>query len=364
MSSTLTEEEKNAVKKLTEKFLNQHFYFCTIWPYLSIQKKDKILETISEGKGIIPYEIIVDMESFFITPDRDFWETIEFFSELKQSVVNGNNYEHSKYLYQTLKMRNLGDLNDFYYAQGVILLTEITESRFQAMQNTYGFNPRKCNSASSMSGCIEIEMSKIILALPTKLEHPEIFEQTVIGEFSSVNTRLAFNLQILLPNLEFKDDLVRNPMNKNFNYKIVYNLKMNNEKSKKRVIAKILKLDENNHYGNGMTKALPAGCIKDSDDISWKTFNNLLESVSFEDNIGHLYIVDFEFDFKNTTEREYAYNEIYPLIIEKQKIVDPCERSAFPLMEQFVMGEMLQKFTDLQSNLTQTFSKKAFYRCI
>ena len=232
------------------------------------------------------------------------------------------------------------------------------------MQNTYGFNPTKCNSGTSMSSCIEREMLKIILVLPTKLEHAEIFEQTVIGGFSSVNPRLAFDSQMLLPHLEFKDDLVRNPMNKNFNYKIVYNLKMNNEKSKKRVIAKILKLDENNHYGNGMTKALPAGCIKDSDDISWKTFNNLLESVSFEDNIGHLYIVDFEFDFKNTTEREYAYNEIYPLIIEKQKIVDPCERSAFPLMEQFVMGEMLQKFTDLQSNLTQTFSKKAFYRCI
>ena len=61
LSSTLTEEEKNAVKKLTENFLNQHYYLCTIWPYLSIQKKDKILEIISEGKEIIPYEIIVDM---------------------------------------------------------------------------------------------------------------------------------------------------------------------------------------------------------------------------------------------------------------------------------------------------------------
>ena len=188
---------------------------------MSIQKKDKILEILSEGKGIIPYEIIVDMEPFFITPDCDFWEKTKFFSELKQSVVNENDYEHSKYLYQTLKIRNLGDLNDLYYAQDVILLTEITESRFQAMQNTYGFNPRKCNSASSMSCCIEREMSKIILALPTKLEHAEIFEQTVIGKFSSVNTRLAFDLQNLLPNLEFKDDLVHNPMNKNFNYKII-----------------------------------------------------------------------------------------------------------------------------------------------
>ena len=68
-------------------------------------------------------------------------------------------------------MRNFGDLNDLYNTQDVILLTEITESWFHAMQNTYGFNPRKCNSASSMSGCIEREMSKIILALPTRYDH-------------------------------------------------------------------------------------------------------------------------------------------------------------------------------------------------
>ena len=96
---------------------------------------------------------------------------------------------------------------------------------------------------------------------------------------------------------------------------------MSNGKVKKRVITKILKLDENSQYGNGMTKPLPTGCIKDSDDISWKTFNFLLESVSFEDAIGHLYIVDIEFDFKNATEREFAYNEIYLPIIEKQRVM-------------------------------------------
>ena len=128
-------------------------------------------------------------------------------------------------------------------------------------------------------------------------------------------------------------------MNKDFNYKVVYNLKINNEKTKKRVITKILKLDENNQYGHGMTKPLPTGCIKDNDDISWETFNILLEIVNFDDKIGHLYIVDIEFDFKNATEREFAYNEIYSPIIEKQKIIDPCERSVFQLLEQFVRGE-------------------------
>ena len=76
-------------------------------------------------------------------------------------------------------------------------------------------------------------MSKIILALPTKYEHVEIFEETVIGGFSCVNTRLVFDSQMLLPNLE------NNPMNKDYNYKVVYSLEMNNEKVKKRVITKI-----------------------------------------------------------------------------------------------------------------------------
>ena len=110
------------------------------------------------------------MESFFIKPDNEFWEKRKFFSEIKLSAVDDESYENSKYLYRLLKMRNLSDLNDLYNTQDVILLTEIIESQFQAMQNTYGFNPRKCNSASSMSGCIEREMSKVILTLPAKYE--------------------------------------------------------------------------------------------------------------------------------------------------------------------------------------------------
>ena len=278
------------------------------------------MEIVWEGKGIIPYELITGMDSFLLTPEKDFWEKTEFFSDLKQSAVNYDDYENSKYLYHTLKMRNLGGMSDLYNAQDVILLCEIIESRFQMMNDKYGFNPRKCNSASSMSGCIEREMSRVILVFPTKLEHVEIFEQTVTGGFSSVNTRLAFDTQILLPNLDDKTDLENNPLNKDFNYKVVYNLKLDGKKvEKKRVITKILKLGENNQYGHGMTKPLLTGCIKDDSDILWAAFNILLEKVNSEDKIGHLFAVDIVFDSKNATEKELAYNEIYPPIIERQK---------------------------------------------
>ena len=70
LASTLYDEEITTVKKLTERFFHERYYFSTVWPYLNSKKKEGILEIVSEGKGVIPYEIIVDMEPFFIKPWR------------------------------------------------------------------------------------------------------------------------------------------------------------------------------------------------------------------------------------------------------------------------------------------------------
>ena len=67
-----------------------------------------------EGKGIISYELIIGMDSFFLMPVKNICEKTEFFSDLKQSAVNDVDYENSKYFYQSLKIRNLGDMNDLY----------------------------------------------------------------------------------------------------------------------------------------------------------------------------------------------------------------------------------------------------------
>ena len=50
LASTLYDEEKISVKKLTEQFFNQHDYFCKVWPYLNSKKKKKVLEIVSEEK--------------------------------------------------------------------------------------------------------------------------------------------------------------------------------------------------------------------------------------------------------------------------------------------------------------------------
>ena len=96
-------------------------------------------------------------------------------------------------------------MNDLYNAQDVILLCQIAENRFQFMLDQYGFNPKQCNSASTLSGFIEREMLHVIIALLTSNEAVDIFEQTITGGFSSVNTRLSFDTEILLPNLMNKE---------------------------------------------------------------------------------------------------------------------------------------------------------------
>ena len=65
----------------------------------------------------------------------------------------------------------------------------------------------------------------------------------------------------------------------------------------------------------------------------------MLQNVSLNDQIGHLYLVDIELDHTKATEKQIVYGEIYPPIIENQKIIDPCERSVCHLLEQYSSTE-------------------------
>ena len=96
-----------------------------------------------------------------------------------------------------MHLNKLSELNDIYNFQDTIILYEIFENR--AKKVILPYNPRRYNSPSSLSSCIHRFTSKAIIALPTQAEVLELFEKTLIGEFTSVNMRLAFDSIILLP---------------------------------------------------------------------------------------------------------------------------------------------------------------------
>ena len=88
------------------------------------------------GKGTIPHELITIFDSLSISPDKEFFEPHQFYLSMKDSILSTEEYENVKNFYTTLKLSNLGELNQVYNFQDTIILCGICEQRsclFQKM---------------------------------------------------------------------------------------------------------------------------------------------------------------------------------------------------------------------------------------
>ena len=293
--------------------------------------------------------MITRYDSLDIKPENSaFFSHPPILFHIKRYILTDEEYENVKKFYQTLKLENLAELNKIYNFQDTIVLCEIFEQHSSHLQNLFKFNLRKCNSASSSSGCVHRDKSKCCIALPTDTEHVRVFEKTLIGGFSCVNTRLAFDTEILL-----KDDKK--------NDKVLFDLHIDSKKQTKRISSKILKMDENNQYGKAMTKPLSYSCMKKQEHpLSLIEFNKILDKISHEDDIGHLFIVDKKFHDVNP--KALLFNEIYPPIFEKNKKTDLYKRSTLQLMSIVVRDEDKYKINSLPytSKTHSTLKEKRF----
>ena len=102
------------------------------------------------------------------------------------------------------------------------------------------------------------------------------------------------------------------------NEKVWFDLIIDGKKQTKRISSKILEMDKNNQYGMAMTKPLPFGCIKKRENPPILIeFSRILNTLSHDNNIGHLSIVDIK--FHNVNPKTLLFNELYPPIFEKYK---------------------------------------------
>ena len=203
----------------------------------------------------------------------------------------------------------MGDLNRIYNFQDTAILCEIFEQRSTLLQKLFKYNAKKCNSASSFSGCVHRLKSKCCIALRTDAEIFSVFEKTLIGGYSCVNTRMAFYTYLFLKGTK--------------NEKVLFKTA---DGQLKRFSSKIIKMDENNQYGMAMTRPLPYGCIKRKKNVfGIDELYELIKTVSLEDKIGHIFTLDLEFSDINP--KTPLFKEIYPPIFEKNKKISPHERS-------------------------------------
>ena len=295
LADSMTDEEKHNVRKNCRNFIADKLMF------LNEENEKWVLDYLCSGKGMIPYQMITDFDSLNLRPDGDFFKGESFYSTLKEKNISEEEYEKVKNFFTILRLKTLGDLNKIYNFQDTTILCEIFEQRANLLQKLFKYNPRKCNSASGFSGCVQRLKSKCCIALPVDAEIIRVFEQTLFGGYSCVNTRMAFDTEIFLKDAE--------------NQNVIFKTQNN---QLKRFSSKIIKMYENNQYGMATTRPLPYGCIKrEKKVLSIEELTDLIKNVTLEDKIGHIFTIDIE--FSDIDEKNLLFNEIYPPIFEKKE---------------------------------------------
>ena len=192
-------QKKNAIQKECRKFIAKDDSILRKFNKCTKEDQEWVINCLSSGKGIIPYEMVTNYGSLNISRKKgEFFFLHYFYSDLKDDIVLTEDYKNVKKFWEIMDFENLVEFNKIYNFQDAIILCEIFEQRSNRLRKMFIYNLRKCNSISSFSGCAQRDQSKCSIALPTDAEHVIVFEKTLIGGFSCVNTRLAFDTQILI----------------------------------------------------------------------------------------------------------------------------------------------------------------------
>ena len=265
--NSLTEQKKYAISRECDKFIKNNPRLSKKYLSRTEEGQKGVLKYLSTGKGTISYEMITRYNSLDIAQGHgEFFLPHQFYSNLKDSIMTDEEYENVKKFYQTMKLENLGELNKMYNFQDTIILCEICKQLSSHLENLFKFNPGKCNSIRSFSGCAHRDKRKCYVILPTDDEHVRVFGKTLISGFSCLNTILAFDIEVLLDNKE--------------NEKVIFDLYIDGKKQTKRISTKILR---------------------------------------------HLFIVDIKFNDINP--KTLLFNEMYPPTFAKNKKMELYKQS-------------------------------------
>ena len=170
LANTMTDEERERVKNECKTFISRDPKLDEKFKVCSEDDQEWVLKYLSSGKGVVPYEMITRFDSLDISPEEGvFFLPHHFYSSLKETIITNEDYNSVKKLYQTMKLENLGELNKLYNFQGTIICARCLKTDHSSYKSYSNITRKKCNSASSFSGCVRRDKSKCLIVLPTKL---------------------------------------------------------------------------------------------------------------------------------------------------------------------------------------------------
>jgi hypothetical protein len=236
---------------------------------------------IAKQKGIYPYEYMDSFDKF----EEEKLPSIEsFYSNLNESNITEDEYEHAQNVWKTINMKNLGDYHDFYLKTDVVLLADVFETFRNTIHKTHKLDPIHYITLPSFSWDAMLYYTKVELDLLDDYEMLCMFEKGIRGGISVISHRYA------KANNKY--------MNENYNPSIISSY--------------ITYLDANNLYALAMSEKLP---YKNFKWVDVDKFN--MNQIQDDSNIGYLLEVDLEYP----KELHDLHND-YPLAPESMTIAN------------------------------------------
>ena len=244
-------------------------------------QKEKL--NLMTRKGIYPYDYMDSFEKFNKTelPTKE-----EFYSILNNEHISDEDYCHAENVWNTFKLKTMGEYHDLYLKSDILLLADVFENFRKTCLQYYKLDPCHYFTSPGLSWDAMLKMTNIQLELMTDIDMFQFIEKGMRGGISYIANRYG-----------------------------KANNRFMKEYDQKAPSKYIMYLDANNLYGWAMSQYLPTGGFKW---LTEKQINKINLAQYYEDsNKGLLLEVDLEYP----KELHDLHND-YPLGAEKVKVTD------------------------------------------
>lgn len=150
--------------------------------------KDKDHVDLLLQKGVYPYDYMDSWERF----DETCLPPIEeFYSQLNDSDISTNDYKHGQNVWETFKIKNLGEYHDLYMTTDVLLLADIFENFREICLRDYELDPCHYFTLPNFAWDCMLKKTGVKLDLLTDYDMHLMMEQGLRGGISMISHRYA-----------------------------------------------------------------------------------------------------------------------------------------------------------------------------
>ena len=122
---------------------------------------------ILKKKGVYPYDYMDSFEKF---RETELPSINDFYSVLNDANISEDDYQHAKDIWNSFKIKNLGEYHDLYLKTDVLLLADVFENFRKTCLKNYKLDPCHYMSSPGLSWDAMLKSTGIVLDLISDID--------------------------------------------------------------------------------------------------------------------------------------------------------------------------------------------------